>query len=275
MGEVAGEGDAADPSLACPLLSSVRKRCRDESDSLVGYHRPLLSHVRVQIAWDDATTSLLSLRGQVLDAQGQFNAAEFPGLAFFYSPVVVCVACGTATLMLGDPRAATERLARETRHRPCPLHGPFRCPCHVMHEVADGVAQLLREVFCQHVPFDVSIDYHCPHPHLHIDSVARTWSLSLVGLPLPPLLVGSFPLGAAASPPSIKTRWLEYRERSRVVEDACVVCGTAAAVTHCSRCLCQLCQRCGEHCDGCGSYVCRGCCAVSECSSTTCYNCSH
>ncbi|CBZ24035.1 conserved hypothetical protein [Leishmania mexicana MHOM/GT/2001/U1103] len=258
-------------SLQGPLLNAPRKRCREENYAIDAYPRHLPPHVRVQVAWEN-TTTFVSLRGHVLDPHGCFNSGEFPGLAFFYNPVVACVASGTVTLHLDNSASATERILREERPLPCPVHGPFRCPCHIMHEAADGVAQLLREIFCQHSPFDVSIDCHRPYPHISIDSQARTWSVSLVGLPLPPKSFGPFPLGNITSPQSIKIYWFQYIEKSKVIEDACVMCGVVSGI-HCSRCLCRLCQRCGEHCANCGSYVCRGCSTAGENGTTICYNC--
>ncbi|KAG5486407.1 hypothetical protein LSCM4_07335 [Leishmania orientalis] len=256
--------------LQCHVVSAPRKRCREENQEIDADPRHMPPHMRVQVAWENAT-SLVTLRGRVLDADGRFNAAEYPGLVFFYNPVVTCVASGTVTLHFDNSASVTERILQGGRQPPCPVHGPFRCPCHLMHEVADGVAMLLSEIFCQHAPFDVSIDCDRPYPHIHIDSQAKTWSLSLVGLPVPPKVFGPFPLGTSTSPQSIKKYWFQYIEKSKALADACIMCGTVPAA-RCAKCLCLLCQRCGEHCGACGSYFCHGC-STAESGMTLCYNC--
>ncbi|GET86131.1 hypothetical protein, conserved [Leishmania tarentolae] len=259
-------------SLQSPLLNGSYKRCREENCTRDGYRGHLAPHLRVQVVWE-STSTFVSLRGHVLDACGRFNSAEFPGLAIFYNPVVACVASGTVTLHVDNSPEVMERILCEKRLLPCPVHGPFRCPCHIMHEAADGVAQLLREIFCENLPFDVSIDCYRPYPHILIDSKSRTWSVALVGLPLPPKSFGPFPLGSITSPQSIKSYWSQYTEKSKVIEDACIMCGIVSG-SQCTRCLSRLCERCGERCGSCGSYVCRGCSTAGADGTTICYNCS-
>ncbi|KAG5485731.1 hypothetical protein LSCM1_07142 [Leishmania martiniquensis] len=247
-----------------------RKRCREENQAMEAHPRRMPPHMRVQVAWGNVT-SFVSLCGHVLDAEGRFNATEFPALAFFYSPMVACADSGTVTLQFDKSGSVTERILQERRQLPCPVHGPFRCPCHLMHELADIVAKLLCEICCQHASFDVSIDCDRPYPHILINSQAETWSLSLVGLPTPPKVFGPFPLGTSTSPHSIKKYWLQYIEKSKVVDDACIMCGVMSE-TRCVMCLCLLCARCGELCGACGGYSCRGC-STAERGMTICYNC--
>ncbi|CAJ1017554.1 hypothetical protein, conserved [Leishmania lindenbergi] len=271
MSEFVGDVVGAGASLQGPLLNAPRKRYREENYAIDANLRRVPQHVRVQVACEN-TTCFVSLRGHVLDAQGRFNSVEFPGLAFFYNPVVACVASGTITLHFDSSNTVTERILHEHWRPPCPIHGPFRCACYTMHKVADEVAQLLREIFCQDAPFDVSIDCLRPYPHIRIDSQTRTWSVSLVGLPLPPKAFGPFPLGTVTSPQSIKNHWFLYSEKSRVVGSACIMCGSGS-VMECARCLCLLCTGCGEHCGACGRYICRGCSSAGESGMTICYNC--
>lgn len=249
-----------------------RSRVEDDDTAIVSYSRHVPPHVRVRVLCGEFS-ALLSLRGHVLDTQGRFNTAEFPSLFFFYNPSVVCVESGTVVLLFPDCSSANESILHHTRHYPCPVHGPFRCPCHIMHEIADGIAQLLREVFCQHVPFDVTIDCERNHPHICIHSQSQTWSASLVGLPLPSRTFGPFPLGGIASPQSIKNHWSQYCQKNKVAEDACVMC-SVATVTQCASCTCRVCGNCSEVCGTCGSRVCRGCSASDENGATVCYRCA-
>ncbi|KAG5498491.1 hypothetical protein JKF63_02777 [Porcisia hertigi] len=264
---------AEHPGAAMPyaLFSSHRKRCREETHTIEACSRRTPPHVRVLVACEN-TTALVSLRGHVLDAYGHFNSAEFPGLVFFYNPVVASVDSGAVTLSLCDSASITELILKQNWKTPCPVHGPFRCACNVMHKVADKVSQLLSETFCQHLPFDVSIDCQRLYPHIHIDSQTKTWSLSLVGLPLPQKMLGPFPLGAVASPQSVKKYWFEYTEKSKVVDNACIMCAVST-MTQCTRCLCPLCQCCGVICSACERYVCHGCSAACESGMTICYHC--
>ncbi|KPA74808.1 hypothetical protein ABB37_09083 [Leptomonas pyrrhocoris] len=261
---------------ALPLhdLAAPRKRHRVDTDenAVVSYSRHVPPHVRVR-AICGAFSSLLSLRGHVLDTQGRFNTSEFLSLAFFYNPSVVSVESGAVVLQFPDDSPANEYIRHYTRHHPCPVHGPFRCPCHIMHEVAGGVAQLLREVFCQHYPFDVVIDCERNHPHICIHTQLQSWSVSLVGLPLPPRTFGPFPLGSVASPQSIKNCWLQYGKKSKVDENACVLCGVVASA-QCASCSCRMCGSCAEECGMCESKVCRGCSAADENGVTICYRCA-
>lgn len=274
MSEFYGDVDAVEGALLPPLVSGPRKRGRDDNGSaaLDAYPRHTPQRVRVQVVCERGT-GFVSLRGHVLDAHGRFNAADFPGLAFFYNPSVASVACGTVTLHLGYTTASAHHVLHDKRHHPCPVHGPFRCPCHTMHQAAEGVAQLLREIFCQDAPFDVSIDCQRPYPHLLIDSQERTWSVGLFGLPLPPAVLGPFPLGNITSPQSIKNYWQQYNTKSRVAEDACAMCG-GSTITQCTRCQCRLCPGCGELCSACNGFVCRGCSAECEGGASICYNCA-
>jgi hypothetical protein len=251
-----------------------RKRTRvdDEEHAMMSYPRRTPPHARVRVVWGEFS-SLLSLRGHVLDAHGHFNTAEFPSLALFYSPTVVSVESGTVVLQFADSSAVHGYVTHYTTHHPCPVHGPFRCPCRIMHEMADSVTQLLREIFCQHIPFDVTIDGERNHPFLCIRSESQTWSTSLVGLPLPPRTFGPFPLGGIASPQSIKRNWSQYSLKNKVVEDACVMCGVTTA-TQCSSCACRLCGGCAGTCHLCGSMVCHGCSAADEHGTTVCYRCA-
>lgn len=268
-------GEDTDAALPVHDASVQRKRSRaeEEGDVLVSYSRHVPPHVRVQVLCG-GYTSLLSLRGHVLDAEGRFNAAEFPGLTFFFSPSVLSVESGTVVLHFPDACPAHDYIANYKRHHPCPVHGPFRCPCHIMHEVAGAVTLLLREIFCQHAPFDVTIDCERSYPHMCIHSESQTWTISLVGLPLPPRKLGPFPLGGVASPQSIKSYWSQYGQRSKVSDDVCVMCGVATA-TQCASCACRICARCSEECGVCGGGVCRGCCAADERGVTNCYRCAY
>lgn len=273
MSEYYWEGEHTDAALPVHYASGQRKRFRtdEEESALVSYARRVPPHARVRIV-SNGLSSLISLRGHVLDPHGRFNITEFPSLAFFYNPLVVSVEVGTVVLHLPDNAPAREYIEHYTRCHPCPVHGPFRCPCHIMHEVADRVAQLLREVFCQHFPFDVTIDCERNYPHLCIHSQSQTWSASLVGLPLPPRTFGPFPLGGVASPQSIKAYWPQYCERNKVAENACVMCGVTTP-TQCMSCSCRICVSCAETCGVCGSTVCRGCSAANENGTTVCHRC--
>lgn len=274
MSEYFYEGDHTEAAL--PLQDTVgqRKRTRtdEEENAVLSYSRHVPPHARVRVICG-AFSSLLSVRGHVLDGHGGFNAAEFPGLAFFYQPSVAAVESGTVVLHFPDNSTAGEVIAHYTRRQPCPVHGPFRCPCYVMHEVAGSIRQLLREIFCQHFPFEVTIDSERSYPHLRIDSASQTWSALLVGLPLPPRTFGPFPLGGVASPQSITHHWSQYSQKSKLAEDACVLCLTATTM-HCASCACRICDRCAEKCGSCESRVCHGCSAVDESGMTICYRCA-
>ncbi|KPI90675.1 hypothetical protein ABL78_0271 [Leptomonas seymouri] len=273
MSEFHGE-EHTEAALPSQVAAVPRKRTRADEDenALVPYSRHVPPHVRVRVVCG-SFSSLLSLRGHVLDAYGRFNTPEFPGLAFFYNPSVVSVESGMVVLHFPDSSPADEYIRQYTRHHPCPTHGPFRCPCHIMHKVADGIAQLLREAFCQHSPFDVVIDCERHYPHICIHTQLQAWSASLVGLPLPPRTFGPFPLGGVVSPSSIKNYWSKYCQKSTVDENACVLCGVTTS-TQCASCMCHVCGNCAEGCGLCGNIVCRGCSAADESGTSICYRCA-
>lgn len=253
--------------------SLTRKRGREVAIPEDGISTFLPYHVRA-VDESNGSSSFLSLRGCVLDLNGQFNTSGFPGLTFFYEPRVESIAGGTVVLGFPSTRPVAQKIQQLSGYHPCPVHGPFPCPCHAMHTVADIVAQLLAEVFLQDSPFDVAIDCYRKYPHIRIDSLSKTWEVCLVGLPLPDRIFGPFPTGKITSPQSIKSHWLQYIEKSRIAADPCVMCGSSTP-SRCMFCHYRLCKKCTEVCGRCGANVCQACCfsAVGD-GVTCCYSCT-
>ncbi|EAN93214.1 hypothetical protein C3747_145g58 [Trypanosoma cruzi] len=206
----------------------------------------------------------------------------FPGLAFFFAPRVVGVINECHILSLSEVNRPCDHLIGQRLWLPCKYHGPFRCSCHTLEKIARGVLQLERELLFFPRKLTVlrnNAEKHENAPFIHIDTLNRTATVYLSGLPLPKSEYGSISLHVLDDERSI-TRAIAaaFSDRDQVTNGGtkCVLCGLTTN-GNCSVCRCWVCKECDVLCCLCGKNACKACVVDNEENARNggvcCFNC--
>nr|CCD12829.1 unnamed protein product [Trypanosoma congolense IL3000] len=211
-----------------------------------------------------------------------FEKELFPGIDFFFSPCTTGVMNTRPVFALCTAATPCDRLFGRRPWRPCRVHGPFRCSCHVIECATRHVIQLERELLRPGRKVEVvyaTESHHSDVSFFQLDSSARSVSLVLCGLPLPSRHFGPLELLGVDTFSSV-SRAIASAEEKRVVSETatpkCVLC-SLCTVSACCICRCTVCPTCGMVCSRCGRGGCRACVVVENSNSLnescSCFDC--
>ncbi|ORC86404.1 uncharacterized protein TM35_000281200 [Trypanosoma theileri] len=193
----------------------------------------------------------------------------FPGIAFFFLPHVIGMKDDRYLLALSEGETPCDSLIKRRPWQPCSLHGPFRCSCFILEQLARNVFQLEQELMMLRVRIEVVVDEKKDNqedmiPFLKVNTKERTVFLYLCGLPLPQRCYGPFNLYEVDDVMSIGHAITSALKGAQLmIKDfpKCVLCAIKTEDT-CSVCQCVVCNNCGVLCLSCGKKACTACVVV-------------
>ncbi|RNF23621.1 uncharacterized protein Tco025E_02843 [Trypanosoma conorhini] len=208
--------------------------------------------------WNALVTLYRPLAFDTLDPE------TFPGLTFFFAPRVVGVMNGHYVLSLNGVNRPCDHLLRQRPWLPCSYHGPFRCSCHALEQIARGVRQLEREL--TFLPRRLALRVtkagkHETAPFIYMDNLTRAATICLCGLPLPQTVLGPMTLCLLDDEYSIAraiSSAFSESHRKMNAGTKCVLCAAETDRT-CSVCGCWVCAKCDIQCCSCGKNACKAC----------------